>query len=267
MFSENDFVDILGQHEQKEYVKIIKKKKIRCTENKQSLIKAFDKSNPLYKITKYRKNGKPIIYDKRTMNEYVEYRRCGIDILFDIQVPNEIAFKFKYIFDPYTGERFNDEDPYGALSFHPDYLIRYFYQNRLRDLWFDEVDESDGYFEGHYGDAVGAGDNILIVGRGEFPEKYLFRLPIPECYLPPDHTFKIITMGPKLNDDEIKEIEKLANLNKDGYIKLFKSQRPSLIKMKKLYERAIYKQPNIRPQNIDLSDNYKAIDELRKMKG
>ena len=55
----------------------------------------------------------------------------------------------------------------------------------MRELWHNETDEGEngGFWQGYYGNAVGAGEKFLVPGRGIHPEWYLFRLPIIDCYL------------------------------------------------------------------------------------
>ena len=52
-------------------------------------------------------------------------------------------------------------------------------------------------------------------------------------------------MGPILNDKEIKEIDKMAKKYKNNYFKRFNRKRPSLMKMKILYDSAINKNPDL----------------------
>jgi hypothetical protein len=195
----------------------------------------------------------------------------------------ERAFCFKEQWDPYTGLRIG-LDPYGPLYFHPDDLIRYFYTKRLNMLWTDQIDENNGhYVQGYYGDAVGSGEDILIVGRGTYPEAHLFRLPILDCYLQEDSDMSIITMGPKLTIDELQEIDDIAEkYYKNNYKDQYGKKRPSLVLMRALYDQAISKTPNLNkiPEynnliNKDISKeklteykdraNRLAVDALKKL--
>ena len=74
-------------------------------------------------------------------------------------------------------------------------MIRHYYKRRLKLLWNEPKDESGGFYQGYYGDAVGSGEEINIPGRGTHQELYLFRLPIDDCYLPPDSDLSVPTMG------------------------------------------------------------------------
>lgn len=182
------------------------------------------------------------IYFGETLDRYQRMRRDKIDPILLIDLPYgeyqlDDYFKFEYKWDPFTGERLN-KDPDGALYFDPDTLINYFYINRLNNLW---INGQNGY-HGYYGDAISNGPDFYINGRGYHPEWYLFRLPIQDCYLPEDYNQQYITMGPILTDEEIIQIDNLAKkFGKYHYNK----KRPSLFEIKKLYDQAISKTPNL----------------------
>ncbi|CAH6421792.1 Hypothetical protein KVN_LOCUS479 [uncultured virus] len=232
-------------------------------------------------IKKYKKNGINITYNKRTEEYYRVLRKRQLDPFSNHEISDEISFKFEYEWDPYTGER-QLKDHHGPLCFDPDQLIRYFYVNRLKNLWVEPRQDENGYFEGYYEDGVGAGVNFHINGRGDHPEWYLFRLPIIDCYLTVDHNEQIITMGPKLTNDEIIQIEQKSKLMGNNYRKIFSNERPSLIQMKELYDLAI-------SDNVDISSeippselanftneqingikskiNRRSVDRLKKLRG
>lgn len=220
-------------------------------------------------------HGQKVIYDKRTMLYYKVLRERKMDPLFYQELTDKTGFKYKYQWDPYTGEVLK-EDPYGPLYFHPDNLIKFFHTNRLRNLWEEPTDDNAGYFQGRYDDLVGIGEDFHIQSRGNFPERYLFRLPITDCYLTKDHEEKFITLGPKLTDDDVKEIDRLAAEWGDSYKQQYGRNRPSLTYMKKLYDTAISKTPHV--EDIDklpedkrqiLYDkiNRAAVDQLRIIPG
>ena len=228
-------------------------------------------------IPEEKKESNEYNYDKETTDRYKVMRLRKMDPLtYDI-IDDNYAFKFKCKWDPYTGERL-EEDPYGPLYFDPDILIHYFYFKRLDKLWVHPKDEmNSGYYQGYYDDGVGAGDEFYVSGRGSHPEWYIFRIPINDCYLPKDHNRQFITFGPKLTDDEIIEIDRLANLRENNYRMLFGRKRPSLRRMKELYDLAITKEPNknkyIEDPNIkDIQQEYNkinrnAVDLLVAMSG
>jgi hypothetical protein len=226
-------------------------------------------------------------YDYVTSETYRVLRLRKMDPILFYEFNGEdeqYAFKFKYMWDSYTGERLKNangeyiEDKHGPLYFDPDVLIKHFWTGRLNKLWINPSDESGGYYGGTYDDGVGAGEEFNVTGRGSHPEWYLFRLPIHDCYLTTDHNKQYITFGPKLNDDEIKEIEKLAELRKDNYKELYGHHRPSLSLMKKLYDNSISKKPNIHiPKKSKLTkdelkeyynrENRSCVDKLVNMRG
>ena len=257
----NDFVNI------KPLKKIIIKKNSKNTKKKDNDHKKNIKS--LYKTN----NNKPIIYDKLTMKTYVAIRKTKVDPITLNKTPTENIFQFHFQWDPYTGQRL-DKDPYGPLCFNVVILAHYFYINRLNHLWINPSDERNGYFQGIYGEAVGIGKNFSIKGRGNFPEWYLFRIPIPNCYLTDDHNIQIPTFGPELTNKEILEINSKLHSN-NRYQKMFYNNPPDLVQMKKLYDKAISQTPRIRgvknltPQQIlerRYKANRKAVDYLRKRK-
>lgn len=210
-------------------------------------------NGPIYKILEkcYQENKDKwrIGKDPPIIDTYLDFRKDKIDpiLMIDLpleEFPNNKYFKFKYKWNPYTGERLG-EDPNGPLCFDPDALIYYFYNNRLNYLW---ENSNDINYSGYFGDALGNGPDFDIKGRGNHPDWYLFRLPIQDCYLHTGHCPQSVTMGPKLTDKEIKEIDKLAKSYKNNFYKKYKIKRPSLRKLKLYYEEAINSNPDI---NID----------------
>lgn len=216
-------------------------------------------SNELEQIN-FHKHELTLEYDMATKEKYRVMRKIKLDPIAYHEISDEFAFKFPYKWDPYTGER-TVVDPDGPLFFDPDILIKHFHTKRLDKLWGGPIDDvQTGYFSGYYDDAVGIGNEFNCIGRGLRPEWYLFRLPIIDCYLTVDHNKQFITLGPKLTDEEIDNIDKLAKLRPDNYIKLFGCHRPSLKLIKQLYDNAISKAPSISLQgfgkNIVLGTEY-----------
>lgn len=210
---------------------------------------------------------KPIVYNHRTMNYYKTARKCHIDPILDTEVDESIAFKYRKQWDPYTGQ-VSCIDPFGALYFNPIGLIYNFYIKRLDGLWKDGEDTNDGYYEGYYDRFVGAGSDMEVVGRDKYPELYLFRLPIVDCYLTPDHKSSIITLGPLLNDEDISQLEELSKNStvRNMYYQSFGRQCPSITKMKYLYDNAISKNP----EQLTFKHNYPVlqhyyVEELKCM--
>lgn len=203
---------------------------------------------------------KKIEYDKTTIEKYRVFRLRKMDPIAYLEIEDEYAFKFKYIWDPYTGEKKDIIDEHGPLCFDPDILINYYLTKILSKLWVQPSDEHGGFYQGYYDDGAGAGDDFYVSGRGHHPEWYVFRLPIIDCYLTVDHNKQYITFGPRLSDDEILEIENLANKRPDNFKNLFGHKRPSLSEMKRLYDQAISKTPTIPTNSNDIPD-----EELKKL--
>lgn len=248
------------------------------------LLVDYDDENSQTEEIQTNQQNQPILYttdyNKHTTEFYRNMREKKYNIIshdsFDCNV-NQI-FQFPSMWDPYTGER-TEMDPHGPLYFHPDELIHFFYKRRLKMLWHEPKDENGGFFQGYYCDAVGSGEEINIPGRGIYPELYLFRLPIDDCYLPPDSDLSVITMGPKLTDQEVLYIDELAEkYHKNNYQNCYRKKRPSLVEMKKLYDTAISKNPDLTKYGVNLSQmndeqiielknraNREAVDSLIKM--
>jgi len=204
------------------------------------------------------------------VDPYLDFRKNKIDPLLQEKLPllcdynDKDLFIFKYKWNPYSGER-EGVDSNGPLYFDPDTLIHYFYVNRLNNLWI----KNDNNFQGYYGDGVGNGPGFNIQGRGDHRNWYLFRLPIIDCYLNKDHCGQSVTMGPILNDIEIKEIYRKAKRYKNNYFNLYNKRRPNLITMKNLYELAINKNPMKLNENIIqdyIQDSYRInTDNIYKL--
>lgn len=186
---------------------------------------------------KKRQNKYNIKYDTRTMIRYRLLRKHKLDPFFEDELEGKQSFEFKYMWDPYTGDRL-EEDPYGSLYFNPIHLVKYYYTHRLDHLWVEPKDDVDGYYEGYYDDGCGIGEEFEVKGRGNYIEWYLFRLPIIDCYLTTRNN-QIITFGPKLTKDEIIEINTKCQNNKDEYQKLYGEYPPDLVKIYELYHKAI----------------------------
>ena len=206
------------------------------------------KQGKIYKLLDQIYNSKDLPKPLEIIDTYSQFRNKNIDpiLLESLPIdgyPNNKYFKFKYKWDPYTGER-KTIDTNGFLSFDPDTLVHYFYSNRMNYLW----ESSNNDYTGYYGDALGNGPDFEIKGRGKHPDWYLFRLPIIDCYILKDHCHQSVTMGPILNEKELKEIDKLAKKYGKNYQIKYKKKRPSLLKMYKIYKDAINSDPDI---NID----------------
>tara|TARA_B110000208_G_scaffold190912_1_gene256138 strand:+ start:348 stop:1136 length:789 start_codon:yes stop_codon:yes gene_type:complete len=196
---------------------------------------------------------KESLEESTMVDNYLSFRQNKIDPLTYEELPignftlND-TFCFNYKWNSYTGERLNIKDTNGALYFDPNTLIHYFWLNRLNNLWI----KNNNNYHGYYGDAVGNGPEFNIVGRGDHPDWYLFRLPLPDAYVNKDHCRQSVTMGPILTDKEIKEIYTKAKRYKNNYKKLYKKKRPNLLKMNQYYKLSI--SPD--PLNLKINDKY-----------
>jgi len=232
------------------------------------------KPEPEKKIPDDENAGYQVKYNKKTRVYYVALRRIQQDPIVMDDIPKDKAFRFPFMWDPYTGER-KEEDPNGPMSFNPLYLALFFYKNRYKHLWTPSVDDATGVYSGFYGDSMGAGENCRICSRGNHPERYLFRLPIQDCYITDDHNMQYITMGPKLNNNEIKELDRLLDLFPYNDVVRVLGKKISLVGMKKLYDQAIrnslpdtneYNEMNDEEKQMALFQiNKKAVDNLVKM--
>ena len=180
-------------------------------------------------------------YDKMTTETYRVKRLFKIDPLSDEIISDSNVFYYPHKWDPYTGEIIGT-DEIGPIAFNAINLYKYYFKNRYAGLWIPPSTEGREQYQGYYGNHLGAGKNIKIGSRGEHPEKYLFRIPIIDCYLPPNHNLSVITMGPLLSDKDILEIDKI----------LFKNVRNviPLKQIKEWYDAAL--------------DNNLNVEELRK---
>ena len=201
-----------------------------------------------------------IEYDKTTETYRVK-RLLKIDPFTDLEIPKSLLFEFSDSWNPYTGIR-SEKDLSGPLCFNALVLYDYFYSNRYKGLWHPP---ENGY-QGYYGDYVGITKSIKIKSRGSYPERYLFRLPIVDCYLTKNHNHSLITMGPTLTDAEINEIDNIIT-----HKSTLKNQ-PKLSLIKKWYDKAItdvidYNKLRIKYNLIserDIKDKYnrKYVDKL-----
>ena len=183
------------------------------------------------------------VFDETTVETYRIKRLYKIDPILDTEIPKELMFEFKFKWNPYNGIR-DGLDTVGPLCFNALNLYDYYFTNRYKGLW---TPPQDGY-QGMYGDMVGCGKNCCVKSRGQYPEKYLFRLPIIDCYLPPSHKLSIITMGPELTEDEINQIDSIVL---KFHPKKSNSKFTSLKKLKYYYDCALEMFPDQTSKDID----------------
>ena len=189
-------------------------------------------------------NNKNEEYDKTTTEHYRIMRIYKIDPITNEEIPPHLLFEFKEKWDPITGER-NGLDEIGPLCFNALNLYEYFFKNRYNGLWYPPIDQ----YQGYYGDVIGSGANIKINSRGYNPQKYLYRLPIIDCYLMTTHSHSIVTFGPKFTPEEIDQI--------DNIIKKYKSHNTTLKELKTCYDNALDDKPNI----IELKKNFPHLSD------
>jgi hypothetical protein len=185
-------------------------------------------------------------YDKVTTETYCVKRRLEKCAITGDNIIESCKFKFKYMWNPLNGERICI-DRVGPLYFNVITLYNHYFNNRFTGLWtpstYDPVSKQS--YEGYYGDLVGAGKNIKINSRGYHPDKYLFRLPIQDCYLYEDHNHSIVTMGPLLTDEEISEIDVLLLKLPQQYKLQYKLQSSiTLTALKAMYDNALEENPS-----------------------
>ena len=240
-------------------------------------------------------------FDDTTCSYYKSHRLKKTDPITYEKLTDENAFKFPYMWNPYTGARSDKLDPYGPLYFNPINLLLNIYHSRLKTLWLvmggedddnngDNNDNGDGeeneenereIFEG-YGEGVGAGEDFEIIGRGIYPEQHIFRLPVPDCYLKKGHRMSLITMGPVLNSREICELDRLIKkywTHRKEFNTIYHSIG-SIYTLKCYYDIAIAKNPSsmdlscveignknrvMEQDNPDTYLNRTAVDALRRM--
>lgn len=219
--------------------------------------------NPLTKrkIKKDKKTYKKIL---KLVTRYIEnnnstfYIKNRLDNICPLSFDKvERGFSVDNIWNPFTGKYMNLIDPFGSIIFDVDYLIYFFYTNRLRHIYIPAT----ANMSGHFGDAIGKYPDFKIPGRGSHPEWYLFRLPLSDCYIEKKN-IKYVTMGPELTRYDIMKIYKICQNNKT-YEKRFNQKLPNIVKLFDLY----YTVVNKYPYHID-NDIVKALgnDYIMQMK-
>ena len=194
-----------------------------------------------------------IEYDKTTETYRVK-RLLKIDPFTDLEIPKSLLFEFSDSWNPYTGIR-SDKDLSGPLCFNALVLYDYFYSNRYKGLWHPP---ENGY-QGYYGDYIGITKSIKIKSRGSYPERYLFRLPIVDCYLPTNHNYSSITIGPEFTNDEIYEIDAIILKH---HPKRFLSKFLTLSMIKYYYDNALNPNPDKNCYEImTFKKSYPDLDE------
>ena len=195
-------------------------------------------------------------YDDITRVYYKKHRINHTDPITFEKMSENTSFKYPYMWDPYTG-KILESDPYGPIYFHPMNLLIYFYNNRLKTLWEEQSVDNNGRWSGWYGSGVGMGEDFEIKSRGIYPERYIFRIPIQNCYLKKGHKLSLVTMGPKLSNSDICMLDNLivTYWSKHKLYNNIYKKIGSLYKMKCYYDLAISLSPlqmYINLNNIDI---------------
>jgi len=171
------------------------------------------------------------------------------------------------IWDSITGEFLDQHDPHGPLYFHAVCLIECFYHNRMNCLLSNELDEGahGGYYEAVPGDALGAGEDMETC-RGNYPELFLWRIPINDCYLESGLSRSVPIKGPKLTRDNIIKLKKIASKLpprewSDRFIVL-----PDILQIYDTYMEAISKHPDTSKTMCKVSDDKKFLANLAAAK-
>lgn len=221
-------------------------------------------------------------YDDVTTSFYKEIRENKIDPICQEYINDEYQFKYYCIWDPITGVSNNIQDPIGPLCFNAVSLFYYFYSRRLCHLWNNEKDDGEygGFYEGYYGIGLGKGKECYIESRGSFPEYYLWRLPINDCYIIKGTDLCIPLKGPELNREDICKINNIVHRTPANMWINYFSSLPDLVKIFDLYQQAIDDNPNLKYlfTHVDYINNNNnvyedpkfyhnacAVDKLRRM--
>jgi hypothetical protein len=163
---------------------------------------------------------------------YHDYHSNYIDPILKTELDkSKKLFKYKYVWDPYNGERLGI-DPRGPLYFDPSCLVYYFFKNRLKKLYVFPTDD----FNGYYDDGVGLGETFYRKDIGYNLHWYLFRLPLQFGNY--SKNLQQTTIGPKLNFNDISDIYNKTILNKD-FEQTYNIEVPDIIYIYYLYHQAI----------------------------
>lgn len=207
-------------------------------------------------------------YDDLTKKKYKAMRKTKECPISGEYVDERYAFKVKYMWDPITGEYLDKKDPYGPLMFDPIALALCFYMKKTNNLLSAEVDEGadGGYYEAIPGDALGAGENINIPGRGEHPELFLWRLPVNDCYLEKGLNRSIPIKGPKLSRSDVVKLYELCRKSPRSHWSQTFKQIPNLVKMYDTYMIAIDPDPDTKGLVCEAGVDAKFITNLNAAK-
>ena len=195
-------------------------------------------------LTEYDREKYAINFDDETTGRYRAYRIKRQDPITCENMEEYSSFKFPYVWDCMTGERIGI-DPNGPLYFSPVTILRTILSQILIGLW-TEIENCVPM----YGENVGVGKDFNIPGRGPQLEKYMFRLPIQDCYVHRDSdkiAKSVHTLGPEFTDDELREIDRLIveYWIEDPYIEDLPETAWSTLELRRLYDAALNPKPTL----------------------
>lgn len=162
------------------------------------------------------------------------------DIFNDEIIPIDECFEYFDMWDAYTGKKIGKKDEFGPLCFNGFELCYFYYINRLNGLF----NKPEGEYDGYYGELLGTGIDINIISRGCYPERYLLRLPVIDCYVYENAKHSHVTMGPILTNDEINKLDDILDYNYKNFNKIICNSAKLMAKIKYHYDEALNYNPN-----------------------
>jgi len=194
-------------------------------------------------------------FNKDTTEKYYNCRINQLDAITGEPIENSKIIMFSYMWNPFTGKKIHQRDEYGPLCFNALILYEYYFVNRYKGLWIQEDTLCD--IQNTYGiEIIGTGNNINE-NHAMF-HKYLYRLPIIDCYIPEKNSDikycnsydLVTTIGPILTVNDIKKIDRIVHIHDPT--------RTPLKYLKELYDGALDNHPDITKHKkmfSNLSDN------------
>lgn len=166
------------------------------------------------------------------------------------------AFKYPYIWNALTGE-IEGKDPHGPLYFNPAWIYRYIHSNILNGLWLN-IEGCAGQHDVY----LGRGQDFVRPNKIPEPNRYIFRVPIQDCYCLHDHNDSLFTLSPKLTDDDVQEIDRLIQEYNMDEVSGIYNDNTTLSKLKELYDIALNPYPSMKSEDIPNSINNKFMLEV-----
>lgn len=212
-------------------------------------------------------------YDHNTTKTFKTLRLNKMDPITAMPIPENLTpFEVPNMWDPITGEFLKTPDPFGPIVFNPLGLIREFYAKRCSHVWNPAQDGADGYYEGYPGEGLGTGETFFVKSRGHYPEWFVFRVPIKNCYIEKDADRSVPRMGPKLSRDDIVRLYEFCKKATSQQLAEFSlTVLPNIVQVYDTYMEAISLTPDISkiedpdPQNAVWRANIAAAQKLAGM--